>query len=187
MTFSNPLKRCNHWQTVQKGKRTISGSLRTHLAHPLFQSDAMQCNRHTDLRRTWTLRRQLIRESQFEWVKYFFSLDSFRKDNIDKMKHYFFFLRISLLRIKSVHWFGFDIKVTMRWWLSLEVHVGVSFCLPLCWQSAAESATAWWQRHRFVTENRPVKDWAPSNQPQGRISYCSILIHVHINNCRWHC
>ncbi len=61
------------------------------------------------------------------------------------------------------------------------------FLLLLCWQSAAKTTTAWWQQHRFVTENRPVKDWASSNQPQGRISYCSILIHVHINNCRWHC
>lgn len=61
------------------------------------------------------------------------------------------------------------------------------FLLLLCWQSAAETTTAWWQQGRFVTENRPVKDWAPSNQPRGRISYCSVLIHVHINNCRWHC
>ena len=50
MTFSNPLKYCNHWQTVQKGKRAIFGSLHAHLAHLLFQSNAMECNRNTDLR-----------------------------------------------------------------------------------------------------------------------------------------
>lgn len=76
------------------------GSLQTHLAH-LFQSNAIECNRKIDLTRTWTLRRRLIRVFEFERVKYFFSPDSFRKDNIEKMKQYF--LSISLLKIKSVH------------------------------------------------------------------------------------
>lgn len=86
ITLFNHLKHCNHWQTVQKGKRDIFGSLHTHLANLLFRSNVKQCNRNTDLRWSLTLRRQLIRVSQFECVKYFFSLDSFRKDNIEKME-----------------------------------------------------------------------------------------------------
>lgn len=98
ITFTIPLKYCNHWQIVQKGKRATFGSLHTHLA--LFQSNAMACNRNIDLRLTWALRRQLIRVSQFESVNSFFSLDSLKK-------HSFY------CRVQCAHGLVFTLK--SRW------------------------------------------------------------------------
>lgn len=42
MTFSNTLKRRNHWQTVQKGTRALCGSSHPYLAHLLFHSNTTE-------------------------------------------------------------------------------------------------------------------------------------------------
>lgn len=138
------------WNTAIIGKQ-FKGVKEHYLAahiliwHVLpFHSNAMERNRNTDLRPTWTLSVPI-------WLTYSFSLDSFRKDNVKEVKQDFF-QSIPPLRVRSAHWFAFRIKV--RWdcdchWQRMSV-----------WVSAADSRLQRPSRPcRFVTETRPEKDW----------------------------